>query len=185
MLAFEIFKLQSNRTGCADLGTGDRVVVKNLQKKDRFLAVPQRQSTEIPFVLVAQDQPLRFVFLQADLLFPIADFGHQCDFSEAEVVTRAVFEGEDFIAVDFQVFRGTEEIDGGKTVRLYFELVSDRRVAKAMDVFHVDSVRLRLKEHEICLQLAPVNFQREFFAVIHDNFRLDHVLGRHRIEAQR
>ena len=49
----------------ADLRSGNRVVVENLQQKDRFLVLPQREPAEIPFILIAQDEPLGVFFLQA------------------------------------------------------------------------------------------------------------------------
>ncbi len=51
-----------------------------------------------------------------------------------------------------------------------------------MHVLYLDSIRLRLKQHEVRLQLAAVNFERDLFAVIHDDLSLGYIFGRHRVE---
>ena len=58
------------------------------------------------------------------------------DFADAEIIARAVFQRQDFIAVDFQVFGRAQQVDGGKTVRFDAQLVGDRRVVKTVAVFH-------------------------------------------------
>ena len=45
------------------------------------------------------------------------------DFANAEVIARAVFERKGFVTVDFQVFRRSQQVDRGKTVRFDAQLV--------------------------------------------------------------
>ena len=104
MLAFEIFQFQSNRARGADFRARDRIVIEDLEEEHRFFAVAQAELAEIPCILVAQDEPLSVLFLQADFFFAITDLGDQGDFADAEIIARAVFERQSFIAVDFQVF---------------------------------------------------------------------------------
>ena len=73
-------------------GPGDGVVVEDLQEENRFFAVAQRKLAEIPFKLIAQDEPFVVVFLQTDLVFAVADFGDEIDLGDAEIVARAVFQ---------------------------------------------------------------------------------------------
>ena len=63
-----------------------------------------------------------------------------------------------FVAVDFQIFRRAEQIDGRKAVRFDSQLVADRRVAKAMQVFDKNLIRLGLEEHEAGLQSCGRRF---------------------------
>ena len=66
---------------------------------------------------------LASVFLQADFLFAVADFGDQGDFADAEIIARAVFQRQGFVAVDFQVFGRSQQVDRGKTVRFDAQLI--------------------------------------------------------------
>ena len=76
------------------------------------------EPAEIPLILFAHDEALRLVFLQNDFVFALADLDDQGDFANAEIIARAVFEREDLVAVDLQVFSRSQQVDGGKTVRL-------------------------------------------------------------------
>ena len=135
MLAFEIFQLQSNRARGADFRARDRVVIEDLEEEYRFFAVVQAELAEIPRILVAQDEPLGILFLQADFIFAVADLGDQGDFADAEIIARAVFQRQGFVTVDFQVFGRSQQIDRGKTVRFDAQLITDRRVVKTVAVF--------------------------------------------------
>ncbi len=104
MLAFEILELQTDRARCADFRSRNGIVVENLQKKNRILAFAQSEPAEVPLVLIAQDGTLRFFFLQSGFVFAIADLDDQRDFGNTEIIARAVFERQDFVAVNLQIF---------------------------------------------------------------------------------
>ncbi len=72
-------------------GPGDGVVVENLQEKQRFVLVAQTESAQIHLILIAQDQPLRIVPGETNLIFAFADLDDQIDLADAEIVARAVF----------------------------------------------------------------------------------------------
>ena len=42
-----------------------------------------------------------------------------------------------------------------------------------------------MKQHQVCLQLAAVDLERDLLAVVHDDFGFDHVFCGHGVEAQR
>ncbi len=134
--------------------------------------------------MIAQDQPLRIVPGETNLIFAFADLDDQIDLADAEIVARAVFEIQNFVAVDFQIFRRPEQVDGRKPIGLDTQFVVDRRILKAMTILNVNPIGLRLKQHQIRLQLTAVDLERDLLAVVHDDFGLDHILGGDRVEAE-
>ena len=57
--------------------------------------------------------------------------------------------------------------------------------AETVRVFDQDAIGLRLEEDEVCLQLSPVNLERQPFAVVQHDFRFGDVFGGDCVQTQR
>ncbi len=79
---------------------------------------------------------------------------------------------------------GRSKIDGGKTVGFDSHLVGDGRVAKTLRVFDQNSIDCDLKQDQVCLELAAIDFQRHFLAILHYDLGFDDFFSARGVDSQ-